>query len=63
MKTKYNLKEYINCTNCGSKAVTNNGKTCSSCRTGKICGGKIIKVKGLLVPKQGLWRLKTKNKQ
>jgi len=70
------LREYINCTQCGSFAVTSNKRTCNSIRSGKVCGGKIIKVKGLLILKTngfidkkgrfhnpiylGLWRCKNK---
>ena len=54
------MKSYINCTKCGSWAVTNNGTDCIQLkRTGKVCGGKIIRVKGILTP-NGLWRLKVK---
>jgi hypothetical protein len=45
------IKTYLNCTNCGSSAVTLNKRTCISIKSGKICNGKIIKVKGLLVVK------------
>jgi len=46
------MKTYLNCTNCGSMAVTTNKRTCSSTKKfGKVCGGKIIRVKGILVIK------------
>ena len=45
------MKTYLNCTNCGSSAVTMNKRTCNSIKSGKVCGGKIIKIKGILVIK------------
>lgn len=44
------MRSYIICSICGSGAITMNMKTCTSIkRTGKICGGTISRVKGLLV--------------
>lgn len=34
----------INCSKCGSRAVTLNGKTCINISSGLICGGKISKI-------------------
>lgn len=44
------MRSYIFCSICGSGAVTMNMKTCDSTRrTGKACGGKIGRVKGVLI--------------
>lgn len=59
LMSKCLLKDYLNCTKCGSWAVTMNGKTCIQFkRTGKVCNGKIVRIKGLLT-KNGLWKVKT----
>ena len=44
-KNAYKEGTVLNCSICGSYAVTMNLNTCISKRSGKICGGKIGRIK------------------
>jgi len=44
-------KTVLNCSKCGSYAVTMDGKYCSSIKSGKRCNGKIGRIPNPIIPK------------
>ena len=56
MTAKKNIQT-VNCSKCGTYAVTYDGKTCVSIRSGQVCKG-IITIIMKNEPKEGIFRIK-----